>query len=140
MPYTENEITKNLPVGNMAHGIDGVTLTQSSEGIHKFNPDSDTCCGELLLNFNINAVILNGNIVIEMYKNETYIYFCSDDFSIGAVSKCMDEALDYLSVKLSHVAALIRSILLSLVGIVLFNEEEACTLSCQQRAFEMFGK
>jgi len=140
MPYTENEITKNLPVGNMAHGIDGVALTQSSEGIHKFNPDCDTCCGELVLNFNVNAVIVDGNIVIEMYKNETYIYFCSDDFSIEAVSKCIDEALDYLSVKLPHKAALIRSILLSLVGIVMFNEEEACTSSSQERAFEMFDK
>jgi len=140
MPYTENEITKNLPVGNMVHGIDGEALTQSSEGIHKFNPDCDTCCGELVLNFNVNAVIVNGNIVIEMYKKNIYICFCNDDFSIGALSKCMDEALDYLSVKLSHKAALIRSILLSLVGIVMFNEEEACTSSSQERAFEMFGK
>jgi hypothetical protein len=136
----ENKVTKNLPIGNMAHGIDGEALTQSSEGIHQWDADNDTACGDLALNFNVNATKNGEGIIFETFKNDTYSAFFSDDRSTEKLSKCMNEAFDYLSAKIPHKAQLIRSILLSLVGIVLFNEEEACTSSSQERAFEMFGK
>ena len=136
----ENEVIRNLPIGNMAHGIDGEALTQSSEGIHQWNADNDTACGELVLNFNVNATVKGEGVVIDTFKNGTYSSFCSDDLSTEKLSKCMGEAFDYLSVKIPHKAQLIRSLLLSLVGIILFNEEETCTSSCQERAFEMFDK
>ena len=135
----ESNITEALSTGNMIHGRKGEALTQSSKGIHQWNADNDTTCGELVLNFNVNARMKGEGLVIDTFKNDTYSSFCSDDLSTEKMSKCIDEAFYYLNEEISNKADLIRSVLLGLVGTGLFNGEEACTYNSQQRAFELFN-
>jgi hypothetical protein len=116
----EEALRRNEGAGHTRILFVGEAITQSSEGIHQWNADNDTACGELVLNFNVNARVKGEGVVIDTFKNGTLASFCSNDLSTEKLSKCMGEAFDYLSVKISHKAQLIRSLLLSLVGIVLF--------------------
>jgi len=129
-----------LPLGNMAYGIDTQPLTQSSEGFHVWDDDIENLCGDLVLDFNIHA-FGNGEVVtIELYfKDEMTISFRSADYSVKMLPKCLGLALKYIESFTHGKTELVLSILLTLVGDLLFEDETGDFMNSYERAVELYS-
>jgi len=128
-----------FPKGNMPHGIDGQSLTQSQEGIHLLDFELKNLCAELLLPFNIVAFLDKDIMVIEIYNDGMTISFRSIINSKQELPKCFYEALEFIVNKEPEKGELVQAILLSYVGCAMFNEEIDCTLSSQEEAIKLFN-